>query len=53
MGSCCDEFLWKLGVEVWPLQASVLVCIVFAGTSKGLAGLRVFEGAHCTCCGTE
>ena len=24
MGSCCDEFLWELGVEVRPRQASVL-----------------------------
>jgi len=41
MGSCCDEFLWKLGVEVWPLQASVLVCIILAGISEGLVSLRV------------
>ena len=27
-GSCCFEFLWELGVEVRPRQASVLVCVV-------------------------
>ena len=32
-----DEFLWELGVEVWPRQASVLVCVVLARTSEGLA----------------
>ena len=47
MGSCCDEFLWELGVEVRPWKASVLVCVVLAGTSEGLAGPRVFEGARC------
>ena len=41
MGSRCDEFLWELGVEVRPRQASVLACVVLAGTSKGLAGPRV------------
>ena len=34
MSSCCDEFLWELGVEVQPQQASVLACVVLAGTSK-------------------
>jgi len=37
----CDEFLWKLGVEVRPRQASVLACIVLAGTSEGLVSSRV------------
>ena len=53
MGSCCDEFLWELGVEVRPRQASVLACVVLAGTSEGLADPRVHEGARCRCCGTE
>ena len=53
MGACCDEFLWELGVEVRPRQASVLVYVVLAGTSEGLAALRVLEGAHCRCCVTE
>ena len=34
----CDEFLWELGVEVLSRQASVLTCVVPAGTSKGIAG---------------
>ena len=34
MGSCCFEFLWELGVEVRPRQASVLACIVLVGTSE-------------------
>ena len=53
MGSCCDELLWDLGVEVRPRQASVLACGVLVGTSEGLAGSRVLEGARCRCCGTE
>jgi len=36
----CDEFLWKLGVEVWPRQASVLACVL-AGTREGLVTPRV------------
>ena len=36
-----DEFLWELGVEVRPRQASVLACVVLVGTSEGLAGPRV------------
>jgi len=31
----------------------VLVCVVLAGTSEGLAGPRVLEGARCRCYGTE
>ena len=31
----CDEFLWELGVEVRPRQASVLECVVLAGTREG------------------
>ena len=34
----CDEFLWELGVEVLPRQASVLALFVLAGTGEGLAG---------------
>ena len=49
----CDEFLWELGVKVRPRQASVLGCVVLAGTSKGLVGLRVLEGARCRCCGAR
>ena len=41
MGSCCDEFVWELGVEVWPRQASVLACIVLAETREGLVSPRV------------
>jgi len=33
-------------------QASVLTSVVLAGTSEGLAGLRVLEGARCRCCNT-
>jgi len=50
VGSCCDEFLWELGVEAQPRQVSVLACVVLAGTSEGLMGPRVLEGAHCKCC---
>ena len=53
MGSCCDEFLWELGVDVWPRQASVHMCVVLVGTSEGLVSPRVLEGARCRCCGTE
>ena len=35
MGSCCFEFLWELGVEVRPLQACVLACVVLVITSEG------------------
>ena len=37
----CDEFLWELGVEVRPRQATVLACVVLMGTREGLAGPRV------------
>ena len=53
MGPRCDEFLWKLGIEVRPRQASVLACVVLAGTSEGLAGPRVLERARRRCCGTD
>ena len=53
MGSHCVEILRELILEVRPQQASVLACVVLAGTSEGLAGPRVLEGAHCKCCGTE
>ena len=52
-GSCCDKFLWELGVEVRPRQVSVLACIVLAGASEGLAGPRDLEVARCRCCGTK
>ena len=35
-GSSCFEFLWELGVEVRPQQASVLACVVLAGKREGL-----------------
>ena len=41
MSSHCDEFLWELGVEVRPRQASVLASVVLAGTSEGLMSPRV------------
>ena len=37
----CNEFLWELGIEVQPRQARVLACVVVAGTSEELAGLKV------------
>ena len=46
MSSRCDEFLWEIGVKVRPRQASVLACVVLAGTSKGLVDPRVLKGAH-------
>jgi len=49
----CDEFLWELGVEVRPQQASMLACVVLTGTSEGLAGPRVLMRTRCRCCGTE
>ena len=36
-----------------PRQVSVLACVILAGTSEGLAGLRVHKGARCRCCSTE
>ena len=39
-GSCCFEFLWELGVEVRPRQASVLACVVLAGKREGLVSPR-------------
>ena len=30
-----------------------LYCVVLAGTSEGLAGPKVLEGARCRCCGTK
>ena len=53
MSSHCVEFLRELIVEVQSRQASELTCVVFAGTSEGLAGPRVLEGARCKCCSTE
>ena len=40
MCSRCFEFLWELGVEVWPRQASLLACVVLAGTREGLVSPR-------------
>ena len=40
MGSRCNEFLRELSVEVRPRQASVLACVVLAGTGEGLVSLR-------------
>ena len=37
----CDEFLWELGVEVRPWQASVLAFVVLAGTSEGLVSPKL------------
>ena len=53
MSSRCVEFLRELSLEMQPRQASVLACIVLAGKSEGLAGLRVLERARCRYCGTE
>ena len=53
MGSCCEELLRELIVEVRPRQASELVCVVLVRTSEGLAGPRVLEGDHYRCCDTE
>ena len=36
----CDEFLWELGVEVQPQQASVFACVILAGTREGLVSPR-------------
>ena len=46
------EYLRELGVEVRPRKASVLACVVLAGTSEGLIGPRVLEGARYRCFGT-
>ena len=53
MGSRCIEFLRELIVGVQPQQASVLACVVLAGTSEGLTSPRVLEGARCRCCVTS
>ena len=37
--SCCFEFLWELGVEVRPQQASVFV---LTGTSEGTSESKEF-----------
>ena len=37
----CDKFLRELSVEVRPRQASVLTCVVLAGTREGLVSPRV------------
>jgi len=38
---------------VRPQQASELACVVLAGTSEELAGLRAFKGARYRCCCTK
>ena len=43
MGSCFDEFLRELGVEVRRRQASVLAYVVLTGTSVKVTGPRVLE----------
>ena len=53
MGSCCFEFLWELGVEVEPRQATVLACVVLARTRKGLVSPRSSSVNLLWCCGTE
>jgi len=53
MGSCCEEFLRELGIEVRPRQASVLTCVVLAGISEGLTSQRVLEGARYRYCSTK
>ena len=53
MSSHCVEFLRELIVEVRPRQSNMLACVVLAGKSEGLAGLRVLEGARCRCCVIE
>ena len=45
---CSTPFDWEF-VEVRPQQASVIACVVHAGTSEGLAGPRVLEGARYRC----
>ena len=53
MSSQCVEFFRELIIEVQPRQASMLACVVLAGTSEGLADPRVLEGAHYRCCNTK
>ena len=43
----CNEFLWELGIEVRPWQASVLACVILTGINEGLAGPRVLVGTRC------
>ena len=42
-GSCCFEFLWELGVEVRPRQASVLRVFVLAGTNEGTSEFKSYN----------
>ena len=42
---CTWRKLWRLR----PWRAYGFACIVLARTSKGPAGPRVLEGAHCRC----
>ena len=46
---CSTPLYWEI-IEVRPRQVSVLACVVLAGISEGLTGLRVLEGARCRCC---
>ena len=40
--SYCDEFLWELGVEVQPRQASVLACVCSCGNERGTSESKDF-----------
>ena len=42
MGSCCFEFLWELGVEVRPRQASVLAVCSSCGNKRGTSESKEF-----------
>jgi len=53
VSSCCVEFLRELSVDVRPRQASMLACVVLAGTSERLVSPRVLVWTHCRCCGAE
>ena len=49
---CSNPLYWEV-VEVRPRQPNVLVCVVLAGTSEGLPGPKVLEGARYRYCGTK
>jgi len=53
LGSCCEEFLRELIIEVRPRRACGFTCVVFARTSERLAGPRVLVWTRYRCCGTE
>ena len=50
-GLRCVGFLRELIVEVQLRRACEFTCVVLAGTSEGVAGPKVLEGARCRCCG--